>query len=118
MLYVDEFPSFTTSAFASLLPEARKYGLALTLAHQYVSQVERPIFDAVLGNIGSLIAFRVGANDAPIIAEQIGGDVEASDLIRLPNHHAYAQLLIDGHKSPPFSMQTWPPLFFAEKAAS
>jgi hypothetical protein len=118
MLYVDEFPSFTTSAFASLLPEARKYGLALTLAHQYVSQVERPIFDAVLGNIGSLIAFRVGANDAPVIAEQIGGDVTPADLLRLPNHHAYAQLLIDGHKSPPFSMQTWPPLFFTEKAAS
>jgi hypothetical protein len=72
----------------------------------------------VLGNIGSLIAFRVGANDAPVIAEQIGGDVTPADLLRLPNHHAYAQLLIDGHKSPPFSMQTWPPLFFTEKAAS
>jgi len=117
-LYVDEFPAFTTSAFASLLPEARKYGLALTLAHQYVSQVERPIFDAVLGNVGSLISFRVGANDAPIIATQIGGDVEAADLTALPNHHAYGQLLIDGQKSPPFSMQTWPPLFFAEKTAS
>lgn len=92
--------------------------LALTLAHQYVSQVERPIFDAVLGNVGSLISFRVGANDAPIIATQIGGDVEAADLTALPNHHAYGQLLIDGQKSPPFSMQTWPPLFFAEKTAS
>lgn len=118
MLYVDEFPSFTTSAFANLLPEARKYGLALTLAHQYISQVERPIFDAVLGNTGSLIAFRVGATDAPIIAAQIGGDVEVTDLIRLPNHHAYAQLLIDGHKSPPFSMQTWPPRFSPEKTVA
>ena len=107
-LHIDEFPSFTTEAFANLLPEARKYGLSLTLAHQHVSQVERPVFDAVLGNTGTLFAFRLGAQDAPLFARQLG-DVEPSSLMRLPNHRAYVQLLIDGQKSRPFSMQTLPP---------
>ena len=83
------------------------YGLGLTLAHQHVSQVERSIFDAVLGNAGTVIAFRVGAQDAPEIARQLG-EVSTQDLIRLPNHHAYVQLMIDGQKSLPFSMRTWP----------
>ena len=108
MLLVDEFPSFTTEAFASLLPEARKYGLSLTLAHQHVSQMERSIFDAVIGNVGTLIAFRVGAQNAPEIARQLG-NLPPGDLITLPNHHAYVQLMIDGQKSRAFSMQTWPP---------
>lgn len=107
-LHIDEFPSFTTEAFATLLPEARKYGLALTLAHQHISQVERPVFDAVLGNVGTVIAFRLGAQDAPEFSRQLG-DVAASDLIRLPNHHAYVQLMVQGQKSRTFSMWTWPP---------
>jgi len=108
MLHIDEFPSFTTEAFANLLPEARKYGLSLTLAHQHISQVERPVFDAVLGNVGSVMAFRLGAQDAPEFARQFG-DIASQDLIRLPNHHAYVQLMVDGQKSRPFSMRTWPP---------
>ena len=112
-LHIDEFPSFTTEAFASLLPEARKYGLSLTLAHQHVSQVDRPVFDAVLGNTGTLFAFRLGAQDAPLFARQLG-DVGAPSLIRLPNHRAYVQLLIEGQKSRPFSMRTLPPPDAAE----
>lgn len=108
MLHIDEFPSFTTEAFASLLPEARKYGLSLTLAHQHISQVERPVFDAILGNAGTVIAFRLGAQDAPDFARQLG-DVSETDLTRLPNQQAYVQLMIDGQKSRPFSMRTWPP---------
>ena len=108
MLHVDEFPSFTTEAFASLLPESRKYGLGLTLLHQHVSQLQRPVFDAVLGNVGTVIAFRVGAQDAPEISRQLG-DVSPADLIRLPNQQAYIQLMINGQKSLPFSMRTWPP---------
>jgi type IV secretory pathway TraG/TraD family ATPase VirD4 len=107
MLHIDEFPSFTTEAFATLLPEARKYGLALTVAHQHISQVERPVFDAVLGNVGTVIAFRLGAQDAPAFSRQLG-DVAATDLIRLPNHQAYLQLMVEGQKSRPFSMRTWP----------
>ena len=95
-------------AFANLLPEARKYALGLVLAHQHVSQIEPRIFDAVLGNAGTVIAFRVGAQDAPVIARQLG-DVEPLDLSRLPNHQAYIQLMIGGTKSRAFSMQTWPP---------
>jgi DNA helicase HerA-like ATPase len=108
MLHIDEFPSFTTEAFASLLPEARKYGLSLTLAHQHISQVERPVFDAILGNVGTVIAFRLGAQDAPEFSRQLG-DVAPQDLVRLPNRQAYVQLMIDGQKSRPFSMRTWPP---------
>ncbi len=108
MLYVDEFPSFTTEAFANLLPEARKYALSVNLAHQHVSQVDRRIFDAVLGNAGTVIAFRVGAQDAPIIARQLG-DIAPADLGNLPNHHAYVQLMIGGTKTRAFSMQTRPP---------
>jgi type IV secretory pathway TraG/TraD family ATPase VirD4 len=108
MLYVDEFPSFTTEAFANMLPEARKYALSLTLAHQHVSQVDPRIFDAVLGNAGTVIAFRVGAQDAPIIGLQLG-DITSLDLTRLPNHRAYVQLMVAGQKSRVFSMQTWPP---------
>ncbi len=107
-LHIDEFPSFTTEAFAGLLGEARKYGLSLTLAHQHISQVERPVFDAVLGNVGTVIAFRLGATDAPALRRQLG-DMSEGDLIRLPNHHAYVQLMIDGQKSRPFSMRAWPP---------
>lgn len=109
-LLIDEFPSFTTDAFAGLLPEARKYGLALTLAHQHVSQVKAPVLDAILGNVGSMIVFRLGAQDAPQFCRQLG-EVAPEDLIRLPNHYAYVQLMIDGQKSRTFSMRTRPGLF-------
>ena len=107
MLYVDEFPSFTTQAFADLMPEARKYGLGLILAHQHVSQMDRNVFDAVIGNTGTMMAFRVGANDAPLIARQLG-DVSSHELITLPNYHALVQMMIDGRKSRAFSARTWP----------
>lgn len=108
MLHIDEFPSFTTEAFANLLPEARKYGLSLTLAHQHISQVERPVFDAILGNAGTVMAFRLGAQDAPEFCRQLG-DVSEIDLTRLPNRHAYVQLMVGRQKSRTFSMRTWPP---------
>jgi hypothetical protein len=108
MLYVDEFPSFTTEAFASLLPESRKYGLALSLFTQHRSLMQPAVLDAIMGNVGTMIAFRVGAQDAPYLATQLG-DVAQSDLLRLPNYHAYVQLMVDGQKSRAFSMQTCPP---------
>jgi hypothetical protein len=107
MLYVDEFPSFTTEAFANLLPESRKYGLGLILAHQHVSQMTSAVFDAVVGNVGTMIAFRVGANDASTIARQLD-IVDGRNLITLPNHHAMVQLMVDGRKTPAFSARTWP----------
>jgi hypothetical protein len=107
MLYIDEFPSFTTEAFATLIPEARKYGLGLFLAQQHISQSDRLVFDAVIGNAGTIIAFRVGANDAPLIARQLDM-TDSHSLITLPNHHAMVQLLVKGRKTPAFSMKTWP----------
>ncbi len=105
MLYVDEFHSFTTTAFAGMLSEVRKYGVAVTLAHQHILQADRNVFEAIVGNVGSMLAFRVGAIDAPTIAAQMPG-VTTSDLISLPNHHAYAQFMVQGEKSKPFSMRT------------
>jgi hypothetical protein len=108
-VYVDEFQNFATDSFATILSEARKYHLSLTIANQYLAQMDEPTADAVFGNVGTLIAFQVGARDAEVLAEQFGGDLTAQDLMRLPRYHAYARLLIDGHPSLPFSMQTLPP---------
>jgi DNA helicase HerA-like ATPase len=106
-LYVDEFHSFTTTAFASMMSEARKYGLGVTLAHQNIVQADKEVYEAVMGNVGSLMPFRVGANDAPDIARQLSR-ISPEDLMSLPNHHAYMQLMVDGHKRPPFSISTNP----------
>lgn len=107
MLYVDEFHHFTTLAFAGMLAEMRKYGLGLTLAHQHVVQTDRQVFEAVLGNVGSLAVFRVGASDAPIFSRQLGG-IGERDLINQPNYRAYLQVMVDGQKTPAFSADTWP----------
>ncbi|MEW8508948.1 MAG: type IV secretion system DNA-binding domain-containing protein [Candidatus Thiodiazotropha sp.] len=107
-LYIDEFHSFTTTALASMLSETRKYGLGLILAHQHIVQTDTTVFEAVLGNVGSLIVFRVGANDAPVFSRQLG-TIEVSDLMNLANYNAFMQLMVDGQKTRPFSMSTWPP---------
>jgi Helicase HerA, central domain len=107
MLYVDEFHSFTTTAFAGMLSEVRKYGVAVTLAHQHILQADRAVFEAIMGNVGTMMAFRVGALDAPTIAMQMQG-ISPSDLVGLPNHHAYALVMAGGEKSKPFSIQTRP----------
>jgi type IV secretory pathway TraG/TraD family ATPase VirD4 len=105
MLYVDEFHSFTTTAFAGMLSEVRKYGVAVTLAHQHILQADRAVFEAIMGNVGNMLAFRVGALDATTIAAQMQG-LTAADLVGLPNHHAYAQIMITGAKSKSFSVNT------------
>ena len=104
-LHVDEFHAFTTGALAGMMAEARKYGLGLTLAHQHMVQTEQEVFEAILGNVGSLLAFRVGANDAPTFTRQFA-TVTEHDLVNLPNHHAYLQMLLDGRKTKTFSMET------------
>ncbi len=107
MLYVDEFHSFTTSAFAGMLSEMRKYGLGITLAHQHIVQTDKQVFEAVMGNVGSLMVFRVGAQDAPTFARQLH-TIEVRDLINLPNHRAFVQLMVSGQKARVFSADTWP----------
>lgn len=108
-LYVDEFQNFATESFATVLSEARKYRLALTLANQYLAQLDEATRHAVFGNVGTLAVFQVGAEDAEALAEQLGPDVGTQDLLGLPRGQAYARLLIDGQPSRPFSMRTLPP---------
>lgn len=105
-LYVDEFQSFTTLAFANMMAELRKYGLGLTLAHQHFHQLDAEIRHAVLGNAGTLISFRVGPEDARILAEQFQPTFGVEDLLNLPNRHFYLRLMIDGSPSRPFSAVT------------
>ena len=105
-LYVDEVHNFLTQSFADILSEARKYGLHLVLAHQYLEQLEENLRAAVFGNVGTLISFRVGAGDAQYLAREFYPDFTESDLVNLPNYHIYLKLMIDGQSSKPFSAET------------
>ncbi|MCF6302666.1 MAG: type IV secretory system conjugative DNA transfer family protein, partial [Devosiaceae bacterium] len=107
MLYVDEFHSFTTEATADMLSEVRKYGLGITLSHQHVQQTTPTVFASIMGNVGSLICFRIGANDAPEIARQLG-KVLPQDLINLPNYTTFVRLMVDGSQTKVFSATTLP----------
>ena len=105
-LYVDEFQNFATDSFAVILSEARKYGLNLTIANQYISQMTENVRDAVFGNVGSLISFRVSADDAPMLAKQFEPQFEESDLIQIHNRHFIMNMIINGEKTPAFSATT------------
>jgi hypothetical protein len=105
-LYVDEFQSFTTLAFANMLAELRKFGVGTVLAHQYLHQLDPDIRHAVLGNAGTLIAFRLGAYDARLIAQELEPTFDRHDLLTLPNHDIYLKLMVDGAPSTPFSAMT------------
>lgn len=107
-VYVDEFQSFTTLALANMLSEMRKYRLGFTVAHQYLHQLEPDIRHAVLGNAGTMISFRVGAEDAPYLAREFNDVFGVTDLVQLPNYHVYLKLMIDGAPSLPFSATTIP----------
>ncbi|MCG2690291.1 type IV secretion system DNA-binding domain-containing protein, partial [Candidatus Parcubacteria bacterium] len=108
-LYVDEFQNFATESFANILSEARKYRLCLTLGHQYISQMEETVGDAVFGNVGTIVTFRVGAEDAEFLEREFAPDFVALDLVNLPKYHIYLKLMIDGVASNPFSAKTLPP---------
>ncbi len=107
-LYVDEFHNFTTKSFAGLLSEARKYGLGLILAHQHLSQTDVDVRDAVLGNVGSMAVFRVGANDAPFL-ERLLPPFSAHDLQNMPNHRSVVQMMAQGERLKPFTASMYPP---------
>ncbi len=115
-LYVDEFQNFATDSFASILSEARKYRLNIIIAHQYVGQlvtdVSTKVRDAVFGNVGTMITFRVGATDAEFLEPEFTPEFMGQDIINLPNHHVYLKLMVDGVTSRPFSSVTLPPLQF------
>lgn len=107
-VYIDEFQNFVTDALATTLAEARKFGLGLTLAHQYVAQLPRPVLDAMLGNIGTVLSFRLGAQDALELAPEFEPEFTAHDLTRLPRFHLAVKLLIDGQAARPFSARSLP----------
>jgi len=107
-LYVDEFQNFATESFATILSEARKYRLNLILAHQYITQMVEPVRDAVFGNLGTIICFRVGAFDAEFLEPEFLPTFTQTDVVNLDNHNAYIKLMIDGVTSKPFSMSTLP----------
>lgn len=105
-LYVDEFQNFATDSFATILSEARKYGLNLTVANQYISQMSDTVRDAVFGNVGTMISFRVSADDAPILSKQFEPQFEPQDLLQMHNRHFIINMVINGEKAPAFSATT------------
>lgn len=107
--YVDEFHDFVTLSFADILSASRKYGLNLVLAHQHLTQLDEKLRGAILGNAGTIISFRVGVEDAELLAKEFFPVFDESDLVNLPNHHIYVKLLIDGAPSQPFSAFTLSP---------
>ncbi len=112
-LYVDEFQNFATESFANILSEARKYRLDLTMAHQYMEQLDEEVLAAVIGNVGSIVTFRVGSSDAEILAKEFIPTFVEEDLINLPKFHIYLKLMIDGVASKPFSALTMSPIAIA-----
>lgn len=117
-LYVDEFQNFVTDSFASILSEARKYRLNLTVAHQYTAQLvtkeSTSMRDSIFGNVGTMIVFRVGAVDAKFLEQEFLPEFTPEDIVSLPNYKIYLKLMIDGITSRPFSAKTMAPLVKSE----
>ncbi len=109
-LYVDEFQSFANKSFADILSEARKYKLSLNIAHQYIEQMEEEVRDAVFGNVGTMITFRVGAFDAEVLEKEFAPTFTAEDLVNLGFAQIYLKLMIDGVSSQPFSAKGMAPI--------
>jgi CxxC-x17-CxxC domain-containing protein len=122
-LYIDEFQNFATEAFATILSEARKYRLSLILAHQYLAQLDEmtplgkstKVRDAIFGNVGTMIVFRVGPEDALFLEKEFHPKVSAKDLVELPKYHAFVKLMVDGIATEPFSATFPPPPKIPEK---
>ncbi|MDP2664140.1 MAG: type IV secretion system DNA-binding domain-containing protein, partial [bacterium] len=116
-LYVDEFQNFATESFTNILSEARKYRLSLTLGHQYITQMEEPVRDAVFGNMGTIISFRVGAEDAEYLEKEFAPEFMAADLVNLPKYNIFLKLMIDGVAGPAFSAETLLPFPKLDKSS-
>ena len=115
-LYVDEFQHFATESFANILSEARKYHLSLIMAHQYIKQMEEPVRDAVFGNVGTIVSFRVGAEDAEFLEKWFQPDFLLNDIVNLAKYNVYLKLMIDGMSSKGFSATMMAPLPKLEKS--
>lgn len=110
VLYIDEFQNFSTDSFANILSEARKYRLSLILAHQYIAQMEEKVRDAVFGNVGTMITFRIGADDAEFLEKEFSPEFFIEDMVNLPKQNIIVKLMISGVTSRPFSAETLPPV--------
>ena len=108
-LHMDEFQNISTDSISAILSEARKYKLGLTVAHQFIAQLDPKIKDAVFGNVGSIAAFRVGSEDGQVFEQQFSPTFDAKDMLNVPNHNAYVRILANGVPTKPFSLQTLPP---------
>ncbi|MCW1888678.1 MAG: type IV secretion system DNA-binding domain-containing protein [Candidatus Moranbacteria bacterium] len=108
-LYLDEFQNVTTSSIAQILSEARKYKLTLVLAHQFIGQLKEDISKAVFGNVGSLVTFRVGPDDAEFLEKQFAPVFTAADIVNVDNYQCFARLLMNNELTKPFNMKTFPP---------
>jgi hypothetical protein len=111
-LYIDELHNFSTDTFASLLSESRKYRLCLTLSHQYSTQLREEVRDAVFGNVGTIVSFRVGEADGHTLERQFGNSFAASHFSELGNFEVCVKLLVNGEHNYPFTGMTYPPLSF------
>ncbi|MFA6427460.1 MAG: type IV secretion system DNA-binding domain-containing protein [Candidatus Magasanikbacteria bacterium] len=109
-LYVDEFQNFATPSFANILSEARKYRLSLVMAHQYITQLDEIVADAVFGNVGTIVAFRVGGADAEALVKEFTPAFTEEDIVNLAKYYIILKLMIDGVASQPFSALTMPPI--------
>ncbi len=108
-LYIDEFQNISTDSISAILSEARKYGLSLNVAHQFIAQLDPVIKDAVFGNVGSMAVFRVGTEDAQFLESQFAPTFTAADIMKIDNRNAYLKMLINGKPIPPFNIETFPP---------
>ncbi len=108
-LYLDEFQNVTTNSISQILSEARKYRLCLVLAHQFIGQLKEEISKAVFGNVGSLVSFRVGSEDAEFLQKQFEPVFSVSDLVNVDNYHGFARLLMNNELTKPFNISTYPP---------
>ena len=108
-LYIDEFQNITTDSISTILSEARKYKLSLNIAHQFIAQLEKGISDAVFGNVGSICAFRVGAEDSETLESQFVPTFSSNDLMNIDNYNAYLRLLVNGKPAKPFNIEVPPP---------
>lgn len=108
-LYIDEFQNITTDSISAILSEARKYGLSLNVAHQFIAQLDESISKAVFGNVGNMAVFRVGAEDAEFLESQFAPVFSAADIMKIENRNAYLKMLVNGRPVPPFNIETYPP---------
>ena len=109
-LYVDEFQNFANESFATILSEARKYKLNLTIAHQYIEQLDEKVAPAIIGNVGTIILMRIGGTDAEFFETEFGPTFTPEDMVSLAKYQIYLKLMVDGVATPPFSANTMAPI--------